>query len=132
MPKFDVKITVKQQGAIFNSGASNAAAKRMVKGINQSLAQEGVHRVKARLGQVLQNPSGFYESRIAIDRKSTNMAVWDSGVVYGGWLEGIDPRNATTRFKGYATFRRIGQEMERDSEKLAQPMVDQFVRQMNA
>lgn len=131
MPKFDVRITVEQRGTIFNAGATRAAARRMVTSITEDLAQEAVHRVRQRLHQVLQNPTGFYESKITIDRKTTNRAVWDSGVVYGGWLEGVDPRNATTRFKGYSTFRRINQEMDRDAAKLAQPAVDQFVKDMN-
>ena len=37
----------------------------------------------------------------------------DSGVVYGPWLEGVGSRNATTRFKGYAMFRRAHQRVER-------------------
>lgn len=131
MPKFDVRISVEQRGAIFDASKSRAAGQRMVTNINETLAQEGVHRVRQRLGQVLQNPTGYYESKITIDRKATNRAVWDSGVVYGGWLEGIDPRNSTSRFKGYATFRRVSQDMERESAKLAQPAVDKFVNEMN-
>jgi len=39
--------------------------------------------------------------------------IHDSGVVYGPWLEGTSSRNQTTRFKGYASFRRVKQWLEK-------------------
>jgi hypothetical protein len=33
--------------------------------------------------------------------------ITDGGVVYGSWLEGESSRNAATRFKGYAAFRKV-------------------------
>jgi hypothetical protein len=131
MPQFRVNVTVQQKGAIFNAAASNAAAARMVTHINEALAQEGVNRVKARLGQVLQNPTGFYESRIQTVKGSTYRGISDGGVVYGGWLEGVDSRNKTTRFKGYRTFRTVQQSLTKDKEKIAQPYVNKFVSEMN-
>lgn len=131
MPKFRLNIKITQKGAVFNAATTKAAGQRMVTKINDVLAQEGVKRVKDRLQQVLQNPTGYYESRIQVDRRSQYRGISDGGVVYGGWLEGADPRNRTTRFKGYRTFRIVKQELDRDKEMIAQPLVDQFVREMN-
>lgn len=131
MPKARFNVKVTQKGAIFNAAKHRAAATRMVTGMNDVLAQEGVRRVKARLGQVLQNPTGYYESNIQVDRRSQYRGISDGGVVYGGWLEGVDSRNKTTRFKGYRTFRIVRQELNRDKEKLVQPIVDAFIREMN-
>jgi hypothetical protein len=57
----------------------------------------------------------------------------DGGIVYGPWLEGVGSRNATTRFKGYRMWRRTAQQMQRGgAEKIAQPIVDRAVRELNA
>lgn len=132
MPTFRVNITVQQKGAIFSSSATKAAGQRMTTRINDSIAQEGVVRVKARLGQVLQNPTGYYESKIQVDRRSQYRGITDGGVVYGGWLEGISSRNKTTRFKGYHTFRIVQQQLSKDTQQLAQPMVDRYVQEMES
>ncbi len=131
MPKARLNVTVRQKGQIFNSANTRAAGRIMTTNINEALAQEGVRRVKSRLGQVLQNPTGYYESRIQVDRRSQYRGISDGGVVYGGWLEGVDSRNRTTRFKGYRTFRIVMQELNRDKERLAQPLVNDYVRRMN-
>ncbi len=131
MPKARLNVTIRQKGQIFNSANTRAAGRQMTTAINEALAQEGVRRVKSRLGQVLQNPTGYYESRIQVDRRSQYRGISDGGVVYGGWLEGVDSRNKTTRFKGYRTFRIVLQELNRDKERLAQPLVTEYVRRMN-
>lgn len=132
MPDFRLNVTVKQKGQVFNAAASKAAATRMITNINESLAQEGVNRVKERLGHVLQHPTGYYQSRIQVKKGSTYRGVTDGGVIYGGWLEGLSSRNKTTRFKGYHVFRDIQQQLAKDKEKLAQPAVTKFVNEMNS
>ncbi len=45
--------------------------------------------------------------------------VHDSGIVYGPWLEGVGSRNfPVTRFKGYSTFRKVRQEIERKAPNM--------------
>lgn len=56
--------------------------------------------------------------------------ITDGGVVYGPWLEGTSSRNETTRFKGYAAFRRTaetlnakaGEIVAREAQELAQEL----------
>lgn len=131
MPTMRMNIKVSQKGAIFKASETKAAGRRMVIAINEALAQEAFNRIKSRLGQVLKNPTGFYESRIAIDRKQIYRGVSDSNVIYGGYLEGVSSLNARTRFKGYHTFRQVKQEINRDKEKIAQPFVRRFIEEMN-
>jgi ribosomal protein S6E (S10) len=131
MPTFRMNVSVKQKGTIFSASKTKAQASRMVISINDALAQEGVNRVKARLRTVLQNPTGYYESRIAVERRQVYRGVWDQNVIYGGWLEGVTARNRTTRFKGYHTFRLVRQQLNADSTQLAQPLVKQFVNDMS-
>lgn len=127
MPNSRVNVSVKHKGQIFNAAATKASAARMVIHINEALAQEGVDRVKARLGHVLQHPTGYYRSRITVQKRSTYRGITDGGVIYGGWLEGVSSRNRTTRFKGYHTFRMVMQELNKDKTKLAQPLVNKFI-----
>lgn len=131
MPKFRINIKTSQRGPIFNAAESKAAGKRMIIRINDAIAQEGVNRVKTRLHQVLQNPTGYYESKITVDRRTIYRGVTDNNVVYGGWLEGVTDRNRATRFKGYFTFRLVKQGLDRDSLEIAQPYVDEYIREMN-
>lgn len=131
MPAFRMNVKVTQKGAVFNASATKAAGQRMTTQINDLLAQEGVRRIKQRLKKVLQHPTGFYESRIQVTRGTQSRGISDGGVVYGGWLEGVDARNKTTRFKGYRTFRIIQQELAREKEAIAEPAVRKYVQEMN-
>lgn len=131
MPTMRVNMNVKQKGVLFNASASKAAAARAAIEVNEALAQEGVDRIKQRLDMVLVNPTGFYRSRIQVERRAVYRGLSDGGVVYGGWLEGVSRRNATTRFKGYRTFRIVKQELDRDKEMIAKPIVARLVRELN-
>lgn len=132
MPEFRVNVDIKQKGQIFNAGASKAAAARMVIEINDALAMEGVTRVRAYLWRRYKRPTGYYDSNIAVSRRQVYRGITDNGVVYGPWLEGTGSRNKTSRFKGYRAFRTMKQELDRDKFKLAQPMVNDFVKRMNS
>jgi hypothetical protein len=131
MPNFRVNVKVEQKGAIFKASNTKAAAARMVIGINDDIAQEGVTRILTLLGRALQNPTGFYESRIVVDRRQTYRGITDSGVVYGGWLEGITTRNSTTRFKGYHVFRTVQQQLAQEKEQLAAPAVQRCIEELS-
>lgn len=131
MPKFRLNISVAHKGAIFNAAETKAAGARMVTEINELLAEEAKARILARFAQVLQNPTGYLESQVAVQRNTVARNVWDSNVIYGGWIEGVSSRNKATRFKGYHTFRLVQQSMQQDKEKIAGPAVRQFVSEMN-
>lgn len=130
MPQWRVNVSTKQRGPIFNNALSKAAGRRMIIRINEAIAQEGVDRVQAVLSNVLRNPSGYYKSKIIVQRREIYRGVWDSNVIYGGWLEGVSSRNASTRFKGYFTFRKVRQALEQDKDKIAAPLIADFVKEM--
>lgn len=130
MPQWRVNVSVRQRGPIFKAAQSRAAARRMIVAVNEEIAQEGVNRVKAVLNNVLKNPSGYYESKIAVQKRQIYRGVWDSNVIYGGWLEGVSSLNAATRFKGYFTFRKVRQALNQDSDRIAAPIIAQFLREL--
>ncbi|MGV9803926.1 hypothetical protein ACWDTP_38425, partial [Mycobacterium sp. NPDC003449] len=55
----------------------------------------------------------------------------DGGVVYGPWLEGTGSRNApVTRFRGYATFRRVKAMIDRRAPGIAQRLLRRYIGRM--
>jgi len=131
MPNFRINVKATTRGPIFNASTTKSAAKRMIVKINEAVALEGVDMVRARLDVVLRNPTGYYRSRIAVLRREVYRGIWDQNVVYGGWLEGVDSRNRTTRFKGYRTFRRVKQELDNRMDSIAKPLVAEYVRELS-
>jgi hypothetical protein len=72
----------------------------------QQVALEGRDAVRTLGMSQYKHPTGFYSSHVEVRREGPERAVvHDSMVVYGPWLEGVGSRNATTRFKGYRTWR---------------------------
>jgi hypothetical protein len=74
----------------------------------------------------------YYRQNIHGVAQHLNGRIDDGGVVYGPWLEGTSTRNATTRFKGYASFRRTAQWLN-DTRKatVIQREITQAIQEMN-
>ena len=70
---------------------------------------------EARPGQY---STGNYRRNVHGTSRNLHGLLTDGGVVYGPWLEGVSSRNATTRFKGYASFRRTAQYMEKEAARV--------------
>jgi len=51
-------------------------------------------------------------------------------VIYGPWLEGVSSRNMTTRFKGYATFRRTQKWLDSRVKAEAQSFMKNYIRRL--
>jgi len=86
------------------------------------------YEVSMELIRVLQHPTGYYESQVSTERVSAEVySINDSNVIYGPWLEGISSRNQTTRFKGYATFRRVKNRMAQKAGDIIEAAVSRAV-----
>ena len=92
-----------------------AAARVMQRGLRDAcgvVAGHGVVVVREHYG-VFKQPTGYYESRTVADvGGGLPFKIWDWNVIYGPWLEGTGSRNRTTRFKGYASFRKATQKIQ--------------------
>lgn len=117
-------------GPVFTAQAKTVVD-HAIHDMEETVADEAVRRIRQRLGSVLQHPTGRYASRVTKDMSSTDVSVTDGGVVYGPWLEGTSSRNDRTRFKGYATFRRIGQELASQADLLTHNDVAAMTRELN-
>lgn len=123
-----VKMTTR--GGLFTPAAALYARNAAERSAG-TLAKEAERRIQLRLSSVLRNPTGYYQSQIRVRQDGADAAVTDSGVIYGPWLEGVSSRNARSRFKGYATFRRIQQDVTAAAERIVKPDVDRLVRDLD-
>ena len=122
-------ISITKHGPLFN-GQARTALTAYVRAAEEVVADAGVNLAQARLGSVLRNPTGFYESSIVTDRASVGEVIHDS-TAYGPWLEGVSSRNQSTRFKGYHTFRMVTQQLDRAAGGIAQRILGPFLARMN-
>lgn len=120
-------ITTKTSGPIFNGRLLHSIS-LAAEEAEREIAQAGVNMVRGELAAVLRHPTGYYESQIQTDRRFNNSLVTDGGVIYGPWLDGSGSRNQTTRFKGYAHWRRATQRLQARAGSIADDVVDRRIR----
>jgi len=76
--------------------------------------------------------TGNYRRNVSAEvRPSLSVVLSDGGVIYGPWLEGVSSRNQSTRFKGYATFRKTGQWLNKQIPKEAEKLKKAIAQRMN-
>lgn len=127
-----IKVLVRHQGPI-PEGQTGTIIRKHMRVMKDDLGKVLVARVQSRLDNVLVHPTGYYRSQIdyLINQGNGAVIVHDRGVVYGPWLEGTGSRNATTRFKGYRTFRTVFQQTEADVESLTLNEVSMTVKDLS-
>lgn len=122
--------TVTISGPFFDE--HNPAIRRQMEdeGLNR-VGGQGLADVHANLDTSIRHPTPYYETQITSERQGDTQIVHDRGVIYGPWLEGTGSRNATTRFKGYASFRRAAQQLKGEAEQILVPVVERAVGRLN-
>lgn len=125
MPGIEFNAKTIRTGPMFD-GRTAAAMRTYADQVGYKVATYAEDMVQQRLGQVLQHPTGYYQSRITVDRAGSGYAVSDGGVIYGPWLEGTGSRNQTTRFKGYQTFRRTKALVDRKAPGIAAELLGRY------
>lgn len=115
-------MTVTETGPIFDGRLERAVAVG-VDEAEQAIAQDGVNITRTELAHVLQHPTGHYQGVIQTERAMSDWAVTDGGIVYGPWLAGVSQRNRSTRFKGYAHWRRASQRLQARAADVASPII---------
>ena len=124
----DVQVTTK--GGLF-SPANRTIVRDALRDMERTAAEAGAKIVRTHLDSVLRHPTGRYERSIHVKTSSRGADFTDGGVVYGPWLEGTGSRNARSRFKGYATFRRARQQLERTITTVVRPDVNRLVSRLD-
>jgi len=136
-------VKVELKGPIFSKMASHEV-KSMMRGIIQELISTGEERLqkilRPRPGGVYLSiaeagkraSKGNYRRNVRSEmRGSLHGVIDDSNCVYGPWLEGTSSRNQTTRFKGYSSFRKTGQWLQKQAPKIANAHTARFARKMS-
>lgn len=126
MPGIEFNAKTIRRGPMF-SGKTAAAMVTYADEVSYKVATFAEDQILQRLPQVLQNPTGYYQSKITVERAGTGYRVTDQGVVYGPWLEGTGSRNApVTRFAGYSTFRRTKALVDRKAPGIAAELLGRY------
>ena len=121
--------TVTVSGPIFD-GRADAALHEASREIGESVAEIGAVMVRANLAGTLRNETPIYRTRVHADAEGAGWQIWDGGMVYGPWLEGTGSRNRTTRFKGYATFRRTVGAIQAKAGQIGDNVMARYVGRM--
>lgn len=130
-----MRTTVEVRGILFDprhTELMTACISEMVTRVG-AYATEAVHH---NLDRSIKHPTPYYETQISLSRTqvhgyTTETTVTDRGVIYGPWLEGISSRNQSSRFKGYAAFRRAGDKTEQVVPDLTDPILQRYIDRMN-
>jgi hypothetical protein len=126
MPGFDVRVNTGASGP-WATGRAARALHDYADDVEYQVAREGERMVHQRLRQVLRHPTGYYESKISVDRAGDGYKVHDGRIVYGPWLEGTGSRNSpVTRFPGYFTFRRTKPLLDRKAPQIARELLARY------
>lgn len=120
---FDARMI--RRGPMFN-GKTAAALHTYSDQVGYKVATYAEDQIQARLGQVLQHPTGYYQSKVTVERAGSGYRVTDQGVIYGPWLEGTSSRNQTTSFKGYQTFRRTKAIVDQKAPGIAAELLGRY------
>lgn len=113
---------VELHGPIFDARAK-AAVNAMLNDAADAIAQRAQNDVRGTIRSRAVRRTGRYERHVQIERQGNDRQVNDHGMVYGPWLEGVSRRNFSTRFRGFAQFRRATQKLAGRTGEIAEPAV---------
>lgn len=100
--------------------------------IERRVATFGASIIRTELHKVLKVETPYYRLQNEARRIQDGWEIWDRDVIYGPWLEGVGSRNyPVTRFRGYATYRRKFQEIDRRAGVIANVVMREWIPGMN-
>lgn len=123
-------VEVTLSGPLFD-GRAHEMIDRSCRDMEHHLADVGADFVRAELERVLRKETPYYRLQITTTEYPSRTVINDGGVVYGPWLEGTGSRNRTTRFKGYATFRRMEALLDARAQSILRPYVDALAERLD-
>jgi hypothetical protein len=116
-------------GPLFD-GRAVRATKDYCDDLERTYAEKTEDAVRSAGTGAFKNPTGNWSRHINVSAAGDGQQVTDSGIVYGPWLEGTGSRNATTRFKGYSTFRKTTQKMNAQAGSYANQFLRKYLGRM--
>jgi len=113
------KTRIEYKGPLFD-GRGKLILKRFEHEAEKEIAEDVNRRVHSMFARFFKHQTGRYASTVKERSRGDGITVGDSGIVYGPWLEGVSSRNATTRFKGYHSFKKAFELEERKAVRTAE------------
>lgn len=114
-------VTITMTGPLFD-GRARVITQSFITSLADDLGGLALQNVQQNLDRSIRHPTPYYETQINMKKEGSSTfqtrIVNDRGVIYGPWLEGTGSRNARTRFKGYASFRRAAQDTKAKANQL--------------
>lgn len=124
-------LIVIKTGPVFD-GRAAIQLQRGCDAIGERVATLGAATIRTELNAVLRVQTPYYRLQNEARRDPPGWKIWDRGVIYGPWLEGTGSRNfPKTRFKGYATYRRMYQVINRRAGVIADYTMREYIPGMN-
>lgn len=120
---------IRTSGPLFD-GSAASIFRDMADDLGQTVAHRGVGVVRTEFAKVVKHPTGRYSSSVQRESQGSRHKIHDGGMIYGPWLDGSGERNKTTRFKGYAHWRRATQVLERSIPAVAREVLPRHLRRL--
>ncbi len=126
-----ITITVEKSGPVFD-GRAQRQLDNACDAAEQRIATLGASMIRTELHAVLKQETPYYRLQNEARPDPPGWKIWDRDVIYGPWLEGTGSRNhPVTRFRGYSTYRRMFQVIDRRAGVIAEYTVREFLPGMN-
>ena len=123
------EVEVSFDGPIFD-GQFETAFAEILQEAQKQIGDAALERVQFFLNASIRKPTPYYETQIIHQRRGDNDVVHDRGIIYGPWLEGVGSRNATTRFKGYSSFRKATQAADKLAPSILQRVISRNISRL--
>jgi hypothetical protein len=122
-------MTVEFSGPLFD-GTAQQLLDKGTDAAEQAIAERVRDEVRSVVRSRADHRTGYYESRVTLDRARGNTRVTDNRARYGGWLEGVWPRNARTGFRGFEQFERALRKVEPEAAQVAERELGPYIDRM--
>lgn len=130
-PSVYVRLDVSQVSGPLYDGRARAAAYQMIDKSKQDLADVGLALLHASSAQFRQHPTWLWETSLnAQVTNRRNDLLLNDPVRWARWLEGITPRNARTRFKGYHMWARTWRRLQGVARPILERNIADFIAGM--
>lgn len=103
-------------GPFFEKGPSGV--QDAIREATEELIETGENLVKDELYSGHGLVTGHLRRSVAGEMTGPLSGIIDTPVIYGPWVEGVSRRNDSSRFKGYAMFRKAAQKLDEDAEAI--------------
>lgn len=118
------------RGPLFD-GVAATELRRYCREAEGHIAEKAHSELRSEFHAHFKHPTGYYESHVIVRDGMGGRVVTDQGVVYGHWLEGDGSRNFPhTRFRGYASFRRVTQRIKGQAHEIAVRVLQPYLRRI--